>query len=391
MNWIHDNKGLAALLAVILVAGGGLGFWLYGNYSAYSASQQTFDQLRNEVTRLKSRPLYPDQENLDLQAAAAEDYRNAVARLRQSLLEFQPPRRTPTATEFQARLNERITTFTGSARGAGTELPGQFAFDMERYTAVLPSETVVAEVDWQLDALIHLAELLVASGVDEITQFSRTPMPVEDGQQPEANGETDTEPYRIYPIELRFTARQDSFQQVINGLSQPHSSSYYILPRLIRIENESTVGPATGDPIVPTPITPEGGEQEGFEFPSFGTPSPPPPGDEMLPPAIEVPDGEQPADQAPDNGEEFDPSQLEPEPGAEEPMEVLELDPTQFEGGFQDPEFAAMMGMQATGYIDARIILGQERLRIYLRADLLVFIAPPADDETAAPATTDAD
>lgn len=396
MNWIQDNKGLAALLAVILVASGGLGYWLYSNYSAYSESQQAYDQLSNEVTRLKSRPLYPDQDNLELQAAAADEYRAAVSRLRASLLEFQPPRRTPTATEFQARLNERITTFTASARSAGIELPSQFAFDMERYTAVLPAEGVVAEVDWQLDALIHLAELLVASGVAEITEFTRSPMPVEDGgAMDQTDEETDPEPYRIYPVELRFTANQDAFKSVLNGLSQPHSSSYYILPRLVRIENESTVGPPTGDPIVPTPILPDGEQPDGFEFPAFGTPSPPPPGGDEPPaggdePAAGDDDTEAPPAPAPDDDAgESDPSLLEP--GDEVPMEELEFDPTQFEGGFEDPEFAALAGTQPAGYIDARIILGQEKLRVYLRADLLDFTMPPPDDDADQPATASAE
>lgn len=353
MNLTPENKPLVALGAAVLLIGGGLGYWFYGNYSSYNEAQQGFDRARAQVNQLESKPLYPNDENVELQRRDVEEFRSAVQALQAGLLEFQPPRRTPTATEFLGRLTGRITSFKDDARAAGVAVPDDFTFDMQAYTTRPPTETIVAEVDWQLDALIHLSELLVSSGVDQITHFKRTPMKAEGGQ--DDAGETLA--YDVYPVEVRFVATQDVFKQVLNSLSHPQSSSYYLLPRVVRIENETVVGPPTGDAITPVPITPDGAAvAPSPQLPDFDFED------------AEMEEAQEPGDEDQDAVEEVG--------GVIEiPVETDSVDAGDDGFNFFESEFFGS-APQPTGFIDARIILGQEKLRIFLRVDLLDFKAP---------------
>lgn len=370
MNWIQDNKALATLFAVITVVAGGLGFWLYGNYSDYSATQQAFDRARSQVKQLESQPLYPDDENVEAQRQEVDKYKEEVRALWSDLLNYQPPRRTPTANEFQARLNRSISQLKEGAEKSGTGLPEDFAFGMLRYTAALPSEAIAPEVDWQLDALIALTALIVDSGVGEVTEFSRTPMKAENPQGDPTDGATEPEAYTIYPVEVRLVASQDAFQNLLNALSQPGSSSHYLIPRLVRIENESAVGPPKGETITPTPVNPgaapgPAGDAPGAEFDfdfDFDEPELEP-GEDVEP----EPDGEIPDEES------------EVTEGSEDPVGE----------GPDEPDFFSSEGA-SDGMIDTRIILGQEKLKVYLRVDLLDFNRPSEVEDEGEEVATDA-
>lgn len=108
MSWIQDNKGPAAVLGLTGAGVIGLGVMLFNAWSGASAAQEEFDMVNVSLSRLKSTPLAPTNDNLAKKQQIVQAYETAVGKLSLVLYKLQPEDKPTSNTEFQAKLKSRI-------------------------------------------------------------------------------------------------------------------------------------------------------------------------------------------------------------------------------------------------------------------------------------------
>ncbi|TLD71573.1 hypothetical protein FEM03_05360 [Phragmitibacter flavus] len=268
MNWIKENKSLAAVFGVMIVGAIALGAWLFMSYSGYTAKREEWETTTAKIKALESQKLYPDAANAAEKEQRVTEYAEQVNLLRSALLNpaVQQAIKPLSETEFQARLKERVNAVRGSATGNMT-LPEDFALGFEEYTGSLPrSADVAAELGLHLDVMEKLVTALVDSGVQSLDGFERAPLPNEKaapapkpepaaparrnsasrrgGKKALISEETAAEPVLDrYTVKVFLTADQAPFQAVLNSLSDPAKMPHFVVVRLLRVENEQTESP----------------------------------------------------------------------------------------------------------------------------------------------------
>jgi hypothetical protein len=269
MNWIKENKTLAAILTVMIAGAVGIGAWLYLSYDAYTTSVANWTDTSTSVTRLKSAKLYPNEQNVEAKEKVVSDYADQVGLLRASLLSprVQKPVTPTSETEFQAKLKDRASAVRRKAEGAQMLLPADFALGFEEYTGSLPrTPEVAAELNVHLDVMESLANVLIDSGVKSLDLLERTKLPTERAapapvappkrapasRSRNKNSKTRTiiteaaaaEPVLDrYPIKMMLTLDQGPFQNLMNTLNNPSQMTHFLVTRLLRVENEKQDGP----------------------------------------------------------------------------------------------------------------------------------------------------
>lgn len=271
MNWIKENKSLAAILGVMIVGALALGAWLFMSYSAYTAKREEWDTAVGDIKRLEGERLYPNAENAAEKEKLVTEYSEQVNLLRGALLlpAVQKEIKPLSETEFQALLKDRVNAVRAAATDKMT-LPGEFALGFGEYTASLPrSAQVAAELGVHLDVMEKLVTAFIDSGVTSLDSFDRAPLSIEKGEPapppqaatPARNNRNNrnnrnakgkktliTEAAAAEPVLDRYTVKaflttdQAPFQAVMNTLSDPAKMPDFLVVRLLRVENEQAEG-----------------------------------------------------------------------------------------------------------------------------------------------------
>ncbi len=261
MSWMQQNKFMAGFLAFMVLALGGAGYYLGTGHSKYKAAIDKFEGERNRLTSLKGRPLFPKQDNVDVMEEAVGGYKGSVTELQQELLKFQKPLNTSMQTQqFPQKLKAKIAEFQKVAEINGVELPQEFYMGFPTYRVNLPRNTAVSLLDYELDAISHMLNLLaVDSGVKALVELKRESLPIE---APNYKAPDDKPVLEKYPMELTFTSSHAGVQNFFNRLS--NDEEYFYIIRFIRVENSSKQGPSRKkDQFAADSTTP-------FVFPSAG-------------------------------------------------------------------------------------------------------------------------
>lgn len=292
MDWIRENKSLAAIVFAGLAGVLGLGFLLYRGYDAYSSSKQMFDSTSGNLARMKSAPLAPTPENLKAKADAVKAYEQVVGKLGTVLLTLQQEDKPISDTDFQAKLKSLIAETKQKANQSRIGLPPEFAFGFDDYTASLPSTSEAAsQLSTYLDSVHAVVQLMLDSGVRGIMTLERTPLAVEKGAEKEDPRKRQGQrppPGRPTPggtpppaaskatesrtITVSAELDQVPLQLLMNRLASPSGIPFFTVVRNLRVENVAQIGPLRSEVFVPS-----GGEGnagtgvEGEDAPSDGT------------------------------------------------------------------------------------------------------------------------
>ena len=298
MDWMRENKTLAAIIGLMVAGGLGLAAVLVMSYFSYAATLEEFQAGSNKVAALKGAKLYPSEENVVAKETAISEYEDVVSRLGLTLLALQQPVKPLTDTEFQARLKARIAETRQKADGRTPtvmKLPKDFAFGFDSYTANLPrSAEAATQLGDYLGAVDDIVNMLISSGVSSIDSIERTELDVEKGKPPpppeppkEAKKTTPKKgakgkaaekkpapPKEIAKVVERrtltlvLTADQGPLQVIMNKFASPSEMVHFTIVRQLRVENEKQEGPLRGslpkldqstqtiDPSAPVPGAP---------------------------------------------------------------------------------------------------------------------------------------
>lgn len=284
MDWIRENKPLAAILGVIAVGSLGLGYLLFDAWGAYTQTKDSYLAMGGQLVTLKSAPLAPTDENVKAKSALVEEYAAKVNQLGAALLIMQPPVQPVKDIEFQGKLKNKIAEIRKAAGSVKMALPGDFAFGFEEYTSALPKSAAAAtELSGYLDALEELVKLFMTCRVESVDLFERAKLKVETetaAAQP-AVQQGDAAILTKHQISVILTLDQGPLQLLISRLSNPSDMKYFMNVRLLRIENGKLDGPLRSDARLPDEANADPSATAGQEPTAAAAPqndlAPPPP------------------------------------------------------------------------------------------------------------------
>lgn len=233
--------GIVSLLLV-----GGAGFFLFSSKSAYDETKGSFDDKETSIERLQKKTPFPDADSVEAMENLVADYQTGVDDLYSSLVSFQRPLRTDLRDEeFQKLIFDKLKAFNASAKEAEMAIKGRdnFYLGMDRYRETLPSPKNVPLLDYQLEAVDRLLQILVASGAVELLDLKRELLATEDN--PNDPDPTIGQSVVRYELRVEFVAPFDAFQKFVNALT--NDKEFFYLLRVVRIDNSSPNGAAGAD------------------------------------------------------------------------------------------------------------------------------------------------
>lgn len=226
--------GVAAALVI-----GGAGFYAISSYGSYKAAMEGWDAKVGSIQTLERKAPYPNEKNSDVVKESLDRYREAVKKLSETLNTFQRPLNKELAnTEFQQRVKKRVEDFRQFARTGGLEIDSttEFQLGFDSYASSLPQPELVPVLDYELEAIDHLLRTLVDSGAETISAFQRDAIPGEIG----SSGNHDSGVVHKYPVRFRFNGSFGAFQEFVNALA--NDKEFFYILRILKVKNQATEG-----------------------------------------------------------------------------------------------------------------------------------------------------
>ncbi len=276
MDWIRENKPLAAILGVIIAGSLALGYLLFGAWGSFSEAKENFLAQGAQVASMKSARLSPTEANLQDKRALVDEYAANVNRLGGTLLILQPPVIPIKDIEFQTKLKAKIAEARQSATNSKLSLPAEFAFGFDEYTSSLPKAEAAAELSNYLDAMVELLKLLMLCGVQSLDVLERSKIPLEQESAVAPPQQRNVRPgarqptmamaapsiYEARKVSMILTLDQGPLQLLVSSLANPSDMPFFTSLKVLRIENEMQEGPIRSSVSVPQPEAPPEGAAE---------------------------------------------------------------------------------------------------------------------------------
>jgi hypothetical protein len=259
MNWLKENPFLSGLIALVVVAGGGLGFLISSAVGTYTATLDSYTQTVQKLHQLQNKVPFPNKENLAKASALRDEYQQELAALESRLAALQVPvDASITPQRFQDDLRSAVNDITRKAEAAGVGLPENFYLGFDAYQQNLPGEAAAPLLARELGLIVRLMGDLIGRNpenpvVKSIDSFIRQPMPQESsasagGQQGGQGGQGSQKKEEASKgrtiartrLQVGFTAEQGKFRIALNNLL---STPQFLIIRSLTVENSSLVGP----------------------------------------------------------------------------------------------------------------------------------------------------
>lgn len=218
---------------------GGTGFYAFSSYGSYKAAMEGWDSKVGSIQTLERKVPYPSEENSEAVKESLEKYQAAVKQLSDTLNTFQRPLNKELAnTTFQQSVKARVEGFRQYARTGGLEIDStsEFQLGFDSYANTLPQPELVPVLDYELEAIDHLLRTLVDCGAETISGFQRDAIPGEVGSA----GKHESGVVHKYPVRFRFNGSFESFQQFVNALA--NDKKFFYILRVLKVKNQATEG-----------------------------------------------------------------------------------------------------------------------------------------------------
>ncbi len=308
---------------------GGSAFYAFTGYSKYSEAMGSWDVKVRTIESLERKVPYPSEGNAEALAGGKDEFEKAVLELFESLEAFQRPLDAQLAnTVFQGNVKQRVQSFREYAKTEGMELlddPQAFQLGFDSYATDIPKPELVPYLDYELEAIDRLLRQLVDTDAEALLTFERDPIPGEDGGAERQESSV----VHKYPIRLRIRAKHASFQNFINQMA--NDKEFFYILRVLKVKNESPEGPIKlisedGSTDLPTYINLETKEVASYaKLVEWGYPDTP----------------------------------------------AADIAPIAREEGFE------------LNKLDARVLMGEERLNVFMVIDIVRFLSPEEQAKSA--------
>jgi hypothetical protein len=322
-----------AVVALLLI--GASGFFCFSAVGKFSEAQNNWGVKIDTIKLLEKKVPYPNQKNVDEVKTIVLNYQKSVDGLFTNLNAFQKELDKKLLNiEFPEKVKTKVNEFRQFATSSQFTIEEGDAFQLgfDAYSNSLPVPEIVPILDYELKAIDHLLRKIITSGGEAMSSFSRDLIPGEvGGPEKQENGVV-----HKYPVRLQMKCSHKAFQNFMNSIS--NDKEYFFAVRVLNIENEAQEGPFKG-----------GGEGEVAGLPRFvKTETSEPAGPEEL-----------------------------------------------TKWGYPNAsELDLAAAAKADGYepagTDARVLMGQEKLDVFMVVDVVRFLKPSevVIEQPAKPATT---
>ncbi len=228
---------------------GAAGFYCYKGYSSYQEAGGEFNTRRTALLRLKRSEPYPNEENLGRIEKEVGEYEGEINSLFKILDRFQQPLNgNINDTQFPQILKSKIEAFKALAKKKGItiEEEKEFYMAMDAYRTTLPNPKAVPLLDYQLGAIEYLLNILAEAGVTHLINLDRELLPVEmaEGGAKEAPVDSSSVAAK-YPVSLTFETKHPAFERLVNQIT--NDDKYFFILRALRVDNNAKEGATKGE------------------------------------------------------------------------------------------------------------------------------------------------
>lgn len=251
------------VIAVLLI--GASGFFAFSSSQKFANARENWDDKVGTINSLERKEIYPNKENVDKLTSEVEDYKRSVDELFKSLDQFQKKLNTDLQnTEFQELVKQKVTSFRKFASDEGFEIDQDEGFELgfDAYSSSLPTPRIVPILDYELNAIDRLLRKIITAGGDSMFLFSRDLIPGEVGG-PERQ---ENSVVHKYPVRLGIECSHKAFQEFMNSVSNDKENFYIV--RVIQVQNEMDEGPFKANnelDRIPTFVNRETSEPAGID------------------------------------------------------------------------------------------------------------------------------
>ncbi|HEY5792707.1 MAG TPA: Amuc_1100 family pilus-like protein, partial [Chthoniobacterales bacterium] len=251
MNWTKENPFLAGFIAISLLVVGGLGYYAYTNYTAYTELRSSYETEVGTLHTFQNRTPFPSKENLQKIIESQKSYHTALLGLRKSLEAHELPLNPKISPQqFQDELRRAVSLAQSKAAQARMALPPDFYLGFDVYSTSLPRPEATPYLDRELKVIEALFAGLIDAGVESLNQFVRTPLAVESGSAGKAaapakpgagnNDAAGSKMVEKHLLDLTFTGEQGRVRLAVNSLL---NSPQFAVVRALKFQNSSPQSP----------------------------------------------------------------------------------------------------------------------------------------------------
>ncbi len=230
-----------AVAAILLV--GASGYFCFSAVRKFSDAQSSWGRKIDTIKLLERKIPYPSEKNVEELDAIVQKYEKSVDSLFTNLNAFQQELDQKLLNiEFQDRVKTKVNEFRQFASTNQFEIEEADAFQLgfDAYSNSLPVPEIVPILDYELKAIDHLLRKIVTAGGESMSSFSRDLIPGEvGGPEKQENGVV-----HKYPVRLKMRSSHKAFQNFMNSIS--NDKEYFFAVRVLNVENEAQEGPFKG-------------------------------------------------------------------------------------------------------------------------------------------------
>lgn len=227
--------GIVSLLAI-----GGGAYFAASAYGKYSTARSEWEEKVGTIESLERRVPYPNSENESALQEKVDVYRTSVDSLLTTLKSFQREFNMELRnTDFQQLIKTRVQDFRQLAAKEGLEIESdtEFQLGFDAYANSVPAQELVPVLDYELEAIDFMLRKLVECDAVKLSNFERDPIPGEPGGEEVAGDAV----VHKYPVRFRFRGSHDCLQKFVNQLA--NEKQFFYIIRVLKVKNEVTEGP----------------------------------------------------------------------------------------------------------------------------------------------------
>ena len=251
-TWFQQNRFLGTFVVLFVIVTIGALYFLFSARSGFNDAKVAFDNTAAELNRLHRLSPFPTEANLRKMKTQAEDYSSELNKLKDQLKTRVLPVVPMAPNEFQSRLRQVSTAIADKARANRVKLPDNFYLGFEEFAAALPDTAAAPLLGQQLAQAELLANILLDSRVEAITEFRRVPAtaprlaaaptPTPTPRRGPATATPAPQLIERNPIDASFLSTPGAARRALNQIATNEQQFYVV--RTLHVLNEKDKGPA---------------------------------------------------------------------------------------------------------------------------------------------------
>lgn len=245
---LGQNKFYIGFGAFMLLASGGLGWFLFQASSDFSDAEAKYQDQVAQLNALQTLPLYPEAANLKILEDQKVAAQAAVVSLHQALVPRAFALEPMSPEQFQDKLNEAVKSIEDKAAKAGVQFADKYYLGFTQYRAATPKPEAAAMLGRQLKCIELAVNTLIDKKVASIGEITRETLP-EEGiasktqpvatPPPTAKGKAVEVPLvSKFPFKIAVVSEQQPLRNALNELTKSEKQFFIIRPLTIKNQVE---------------------------------------------------------------------------------------------------------------------------------------------------------